>query len=69
LGKQTVKRCLIGGVGLRRVMAITISVGGGDRELQPLPTKQGRNPFYSGNFSERTIWNMGRKFTESLQPL
>ena len=34
----------------------------------PTPPKLGRNLFYSGKFSERTMGNSGWKFTERLLP-
>ena len=39
--------------------------GGGGQGVQP--PKLGRNTFHSGQFSERTIGNSSRKFTERLQ--
>ena len=53
-------------LGLRvSIPLMIISVGGGHKGAA-VP-KLGRDPFHSGKFSERTIGNSGRKFTERLQ--
>ena len=47
---------------------LLISVGGGAGTGGCSSPKLGRNPCHSGKLSERTIGNLGRKLTESVQP-